>query len=533
MNKSWTVGVPVARALVLGLLLSGLASAHAPRTYATSLEQSVATTLESNPEIGIVGANRQAIDQELRQARAQYFPSLDARAAGGPEYTNSPATRNRDGSETLLRLESQLTLSQRLFDGYSTESEVERQLARIDSAARRVRETAEFVGLDAIEAHLDILRNQSLVALAVQNVEEHQRIADQVGRLEREGAGSIADVTQADARLAAAQSALATARGNLRDAEAAYLAVVGIPPAELEEPLVPVVAVPESAEAAAAKASAENPTVRIADADIEVAKAELEGSRSGYYPRLDLELGAGANRNLDGIEGSDVDAQALLVMRYNLFRGGADVAREREAFFRVSEARQELARVRREAVEDALVSYSALLTARDRVQALRDQAEATRATRNAYAQQFDIGQRSLLDLLDAENELFAARSNLVTAEYTEMFAVYRVLAVIGDLLMVLDIDAPKESIDIWRQPAEDIYERPVSDDQAAASPAAARSRIAADLRDPSSRGGSARAFAPGPRPSADPARWQGFLDALTERGAAFDSRDAAGASSDR
>jgi outer membrane protein, adhesin transport system len=532
MNKSWTVGVSPPRRRIINFLLAGLAFLQASTVHATSLEESVATTLESNPEIGIVGANRQAIDQELRQARAQYFPSLDARAAGGPEYTNSPATRNRDGSETLLRLESQLTLSQMLFDGYAAQSEVDRQLARIDSASRRVRETAEFVGLDAIEAHLDILRNQALVALAVQNIEDHQRISDQVGRLEREGAGSIADVTQADARLAAAQSALASARGSLRDAEAAYRTVVGIPPAELEDPVVPVVAVPESAEAAAAKAAAENPTVRIADADIEVAKAELEGSRSGYYPRLDLELGAGANRNLDGIEGSDVDAQALLVMRYNLFRGGADVARERESFFRLSEAREELGRVRREAVEDALVSYSALLTARDRVQALRDQAEATRATRNAYAQQFDLGQRSLLDLLDAENELFVARSNLVTSEYTETFAVYRVLAVIGDLLMVLDIDAPKESIDIWRRPAEDIHERPAGADQAAVSPVDARSRIAADLRDPGLSGGSARAFAPGPRPSTDPDRWQGFLDALTESGAAIDSRGMAGPTSD-
>jgi adhesin transport system outer membrane protein len=532
MNKSWTVGVSSAHRRIINFLLAGLAFLQAAAVHATSLEESVATTLESNPEIGIVGANRQAIDQELRQARAQYFPSLDARAAGGPEYTNSPATRNRDGSETLLRLESQLTLSQMLFDGFSTQNEVDRQLARIDSASHRVRETAEFVGLDAIEAHLDILRNQSLVALAVQNIEDHQRISDQVGRLEREGAGSIADVTQADARLAAAQSALASARGSLRDAEAAYRAVVGTLPAELEEPVVPVVAVPESAEAAAAKASAENPTVRIADADIEVAKAELEGSRSGYYPRLDLELGAGANRNLDGIEGSDIDAQALLVMRYNLFRGGADVARERESFFRLSEAREELARVRRQAVEDALVSYSALLTARDRVLALRDQAEATRATRNAYAQQFDLGQRSLLDLLDAENELFVARSNLVTSEYTEMFAVYRVLAVIGDLLMALDIDAPKESIDIWRQPAEDIHERPAGADQAAVSPVAARSRIAADLRDPGVAAGSARAFAPGPRSSADPGRWQGFLDALTESGAAIDSQGMAGPTAD-
>lgn len=450
-------GVAACAALVIaGLLLSDPAVAF-------TLEETVETTLVTNPEVGVVAADREAIDQEVRQARALYAPSIDLRGAIGPEYTNSPATRSRlgdDDSETLLRMESQVTLTQMLFDGFSTRSEVERQLARLDSAAYRVREAAEFIALDGIEAHLDVLRNQALVELAEQNVIEHQRILDQVSELEREGGGSIADVRQTEARIAAARSALATAIGNLRDARAVYRSVVGIPPDDLAVPDPPLAGVPAGAEAAAADAFVNNPTVRIANADIEVAEAELTGARSGYYPRLDLEMGAGANRNLDGIEGSDVDAQALLVLRYNLFRGGGDIAREREAFARLREARETLRRVKRAAEEDARVAYNAFLTARERADALEAQALATRATRDAYAQQFDIGERSLLDLLDAENELFIARSNFVTAQFTELFAVYRVLAATGDLLLVMDADAPKESINIYRRPEESIHESP-------------------------------------------------------------------------
>ena len=139
-----------------------------------------------------------------------------------------------------------------------------------------------------------------------------------------------------------------------------YISVVGERPAELEDPLVPYPALPESQEAAAAKAAVDSPTVLIADADIEVAKAELRGSRSGYYPRFDLELGAAANDNLDGVRGGDVEAQALLVLRYNLFRGGADIAREREAFARVREAREGLRQAQRDAEEEARVAYNAL-----------------------------------------------------------------------------------------------------------------------------------------------------------------------------
>jgi adhesin transport system outer membrane protein len=237
-----------------------------------------------------------------------------------------------------------------------------------------------------------------------------------------------------------------------------YLAVVGSPPDVLEEAVPPEYALPESPEAAAGEASTESPTVKIASADIEVAKAELQGARSGYYPSLDLELGTSANDNIDGLKGSAIDAQALLVLRYNLFRGGGDIAREREAFQRINEAREALRQAQRTAEEQARTGYNALVTAQARLEALRARVTAQRETRDTYAQQFDLGQRSLLDLLDAENELFNARSDLTTAEYTEVFAVYRVLAVIGALLSTLDIDAPKEAIDIYRARREPIQE---------------------------------------------------------------------------
>jgi adhesin transport system outer membrane protein len=447
----------------LGLLCGLLATSDV--ALATSIEDSIQAALATNPDIGVVAADRDAIDQELRQARAEYLPSIDLRGAAGPEWTDSPATRNRRGrgrdagdSQTLLRLESQLTLTQMLFDGFATQSEVQRQTARIDSAAYRVQETAEFVGLDAVEAHLDVLRNQELVELARDNLAQHQRILGQVALLERQGAGSIGDVRQAESRLADAESSLALAIGNLRDAAAFYQAVVGVAPEDLEDAVPPVAALPESEEASATVASGNNPTVLIANADVDVAKAELRGSRAGYYPNLDVELGASAGEDLDGVEGSDVSAQALLVLRYNLFRGGGDIAREREAFSRLEEARQAVRVAQRDAEEEARVAFNALTTARARVAALSQGVEAQRATRDIYAQQFDLGQRGLLDLLDAENELFNGRSNLVTADFTEIFAAYRVLAIIGTLLDTLSIDRPKEAISIYRERREPVRE---------------------------------------------------------------------------
>ena len=280
---------------------------------AASLEDSILMALGTNPDVGVVQANRQAIDQELRQARALYMPSIDLRAAAGPEYTNSLATRGRatrasggDASSTLTRMESQLTLTQMLFDGYATTSEVERQLARTDSAAYRVDEAAEFIALDAIEVHLDVLRNEILVDQAKDNLAAHENIMSRVRQGERQGGGSIADVRQTEARLAAARNVLATAVGDLRDARARYVRVTGSKAEDLENAAPPIFALPEGPETAAAQATTNSPTVRISKADIDVAKAELKGARAGYYPRFDLELGAAANRQIDGIVGSDV-----------------------------------------------------------------------------------------------------------------------------------------------------------------------------------------------------------------------------------
>ena len=436
------------------LVCLALISVDAP---AATLEQSILMALETNPEVGAVQANRTAIDQELRQARALYLPSVDFRAAAGPQYTNSLATRGRatrpeggNASSTLVRMESQLTLTQMLFDGYAAASEVDRQLARTDSAAYRVDETAEFIALNAIEVHLDILRNEILVDQARDNLAAHETIMGQIRQGEQRGGSSIADVRQTEARLAAARNVLATAIGNLRDAEARYIRVTGSSPNELETSIAPIFALPEGPETAAARAATSSPTVRIARADIDVAKAELKGSRAGHYPRFDLEMGAGANQQIDGIVGSDVQAEALVVMRYNLFRGGGDVAREREAFSRVSEASHGLRNAVQEAEEEARLSFNALMTARSRVEALVAQRRANAATRDAYAEQFDLGLRNLLDLLDAENEYYLAKSSLTTAEFTETFAVYRVLAVVGDLLPTLEIDRPMEGINIFR-----------------------------------------------------------------------------------
>ncbi len=442
-----------------GLLLASacLLALTAPAMGGTLVE-TVRTAIANNPDVALVRANRRAVDQELRQARARLFPQLDVELRYGPEWSHNDATRSAvdgDDSRLLARREATLTLRQLLFDGFETPAEIARQRARVDSAARRVRQNSEFVALDAIQAHLEVLRRQGIVDLAERNVRRHEEIVAKVRRLEREGRVSIADLRQAEARLAQAREDLARARGDLADARAAYLRVVGAAPENLVLDPAPEDALPAGREDAAARASVANPAVLVALADVDAAEAELRKVRAGFYPDLDLQLEANYGEGVAGTTRPAGRAAALLVLRYNLYRGGADVAAEREAHHRVNEARARLVKARRAAEEDARTSWNAWETARARVEALRTKAEAQRRTRDAYAQQFELGQRSLLDLLDAENELFLARVSLRTAEFTERFAVYRLLAATGELLATLDVAAPREHVNVRRTPGQE------------------------------------------------------------------------------
>src|SRR5215470_11086805 len=241
-----------------------LAVNGATPAWAMSLQEAVSLAISTNPSVGQVSNDRRAIDQELRQGRALYYPQIDLKAATGVEYANNSNTNIGNGngnSRTLWNKSGTLTLSQLIFDGFFAESEVERQTSRVKSAAYRVQESAEFTGLDATEAYLDILRQRERVKLAEDNVGVHRGRLGQVQQRAQAGGGNIADVRQAEARLANAESALVQTQGNLKDAESRFIQVVGQAPDTLDEVAIPASAIPTDVDAAVGAAVEASPTV--------------------------------------------------------------------------------------------------------------------------------------------------------------------------------------------------------------------------------------------------------------------------------
>lgn len=414
----------------------------------STLHDAVAIGVSTNPEYGVVAASRRATDEELNQGEALFLPSVDFLGDTGVEYSDDPATRggaDNDDDETMFRYEAGLTLTQMLFDGFEAKYEVERQQARVRSSAHRVRETAELVGLAIVESYLEVLRQRQLLMIARQNTAEHIAIMDLVSDGVDAGRSTQADLEQIKARLAQARATETDTMQALRNAESVYIQEVGDKPGDLTLPVIPYEQLSQDVEDEVLKAMAHSPTLDIFASDIEVAYAESIGTRSTMYPQVDLQLNARQGHDLGGVDGRDRSASALVVVNWNLYRGGADVARAREFIHRHQQSKEARAEAARALQNDVRQTWASMVAAGERARQFAAQSDANTEVVKAYKDQFSLDRRTLLDVLDSQNELFVSRSNTVNSEFLEMLAIYRLLALKGSLMPTLGVDYPRES----------------------------------------------------------------------------------------
>jgi adhesin transport system outer membrane protein len=437
-------------AIGLGLSAMGMSSA----AQAMSLKDAIQLVLTTNPDVGVVAKDRRAIDQELRQAWGLYFPQIDVKLDAGPEWTESGSVDHpptylkqgpHDNGRWLVREDAQVTLQQRLFDGFEAAAEVQRQKARQNSAAERVQDQAEVSALDAVEQYIAVLRDQARLKNADENIKKHEDTLALVQKRAQLGGGNVADVSQAQARLQTAHSTYTDIQGQLRETQTKFLQIVGVPASDLEDVTGSDFSrVPENVDLSVQKGLENTPKVRLAKHDVERAEAEVREQTASMYPHLNFEAVGSLNRFNSGLEEVDHNAQFLLVLRYNLYRGGADLARIKEFKERRSEALEQLRVREREVEQDVRSSWAARQTQQERIDLLHKQVQANQDTYSGYVQQFDIGQRGLLDVLDAANELFISNDQLIQAQDEELFATFRILASQGQLVESAGLTYPVE-----------------------------------------------------------------------------------------
>lgn len=425
---------------LLSLMMSSTAFAAGEDGNLT-LTDAVAKAIRTNPEYGFIANDRNATKEELGQAKALYLPSIDMRAESGWERTDTGSI----DKENMWRNRASLTLTQMLFDGFATKSEVARQTHRVESTAGRVAEVAEFIGLDVIEAYLEVLRQRDLLAISRANADDHIKILDTIQTGATAGTVTEGDVQQANARFANAKATVISTEQALREAEALFVQKVGEMPADMAFPEIPRDKLAANVEDAVRQSVTNSLTLAVFESDVKVAKEEYNAAGSTLYPQVDLVANAAIGNDLDGIDGDENRESVLAVMNWNLYRGGADFARQREFMYRHAKAKENRGVAARNIEKNVRDTWAGMVASNLRAKEFLDQAAANEKVVNVYMDQFSLDRRTLLDVLDSQNELFVSRSSHVNSLYTEMFAVFRLLALEGKLLNTLNVARPPES----------------------------------------------------------------------------------------
>ena len=266
--------------------------------------------------------------------------------------------------------------------------------------------------------------------LAEDNYVQHKYANTQIGSRVNAGVGRGVDLEQAKARLALAESNLTTETANLHDVTARYARIVGeLPPQRVAKSAASNAGLPASAGEAATPAVQSSPAISAAIENLRAARSTTKG-REGqmWQPRVEARLRTGVGRNFDGVPDQKRDTSAEVVLNWNLYNGGSDQARVRQAVDTVNQASDIRDKTCRDTRQQAAIAFNDTQKYMQTLEALDRNVLAIEKARDAYRQQFDIGQRSLLDLLNAENELFTAKRAYANAEFDLLIAQTRTLA---------------------------------------------------------------------------------------------------------
>ncbi|MBH0057808.1 TolC family outer membrane protein [Pseudoalteromonas sp. SWXJZ94C] len=412
-------------------------------SHALTLEQSVAETLNTNPRLMQKYASFEAKYRDKRSAFSEYLPQVRLYAAYGYENVNYKSGQELDSE--LNRREIGLKITQMLFDGFRTSSEV----ARLDNEAKADQlgliSAAENISLEVVQVYLDLLKSVELVHLSEQNIEIHRKILNDIEQRRKRGLSSDADVAQVQSRLATSQSSHLAAQNNLQDIKANYYDLVGQYPEDLMIPKADETYLPATLEDAVSIAKKSHPEIAAAIFDIEAANSQIEREKSDYWPKVSLEFDVADNNNITGAPGRDENGRVMLTMSYDLYSGGRTNAQTDAAKWRYQEAVAVKDTTHRQVEEATNFAWNANMFLAKQKGFYQENVGFAEVAQRGYERQFDLGRRSLLDVLDSQIELFTARRNYIESDYDQREASFRLINATGRLVKALRVDKP----DAW------------------------------------------------------------------------------------
>ena len=400
--------------------------------HAFSLQESVEEAVATNPVVQERLKDYRSTQQDLNVAESEYYPTIDFRGVLGFNKTGHLKNEVNDGSYT--NYESSITLVQNLFDGFGTTSKVDYQENRILSSAYNYLETANDIAFKMVDAYLNVLREHELLQTSIENVQIDITIYKKVKDLFDSGLTTESEVKKIQAALSLARVNLTVQLNNTHDAEYSYRRLLGRMPivSEMFRPEL-TISMPESVERAALYSINHNPSILVSRYNIKGAQALYTQSKQGNYPSVDFEMSQFFNgqSEANGFDSEDDRFRARIVLNYNLFRGGSDEASAQKNISEINREIEIQRDLKRQVVEGLDLSWSTYKMVSLQLRDLKDYKAFSEKTLLLYKEEYDLGRRSLLDLLSSQNDVINSRSQIIRADYQLLFAKYRILDAMG------------------------------------------------------------------------------------------------------
>lgn len=418
-------------AITLSVVLSGLFNTAYAAESLVSLKDMVEKTVSSNPEVQARYHKLLESSFEQEASRGGFLPKADIVST----YRNQEDKVDIIGNTNIPRMNNELVLRQMIFDGFATSNEVKRL-----GHANRVRyyelqAAMQDTTLEFMRAYIDTARFRKLAEFAKENYIAHKQLFDRIQERVNAGVARKVDLEQATGRLALAETNLLTEATNLHDVTARIQRLYGeLPPETLEAPTFFNAGVEPTSAEALKVAYSQNPNLLSTIEDIQASKNEIKAREARYLPRLDLQARKNLGTSSDGRDSTNAADVLELTMNFNLFNGFTDQNLVKQTAQKLNGAHDARDKACVDTRQLVVIAYNDIHQLKEQVVYRAQHKNSIENAREAYRKQFDIGQRTLLDLLDTENEYFQAKRSLANAEFDIQTAYARTYAGQGQLL---------------------------------------------------------------------------------------------------
>lgn len=402
-----------------------------------SLNEILEDVIKTHPEILEAQERYRSVVEERSIATSGYYPKLGITLTAGPEVTDGIDTN--DEKEELFASTATVYARQNIFNGGKTASFVEETDARILSAAYEVITVANRVFLETIEAYINVLKTRELLEFSKENVMTQEKILSQVKEKTSAGFTRVSDLSNSKARLSLAKGNYISIQQDLSQAITKFHRQFGrlTKPAQFVM-LRPAFKLPDTVEDTVDMALRYHPALEVAKYNIHARKYAYEKSKADYWPTLDLELQAQYRNDVNGDDGDTRQASAMLKLNYLFSDGGVRAGEEGKAYSQMRKEYQRAYTERRNVNQAVRLAWNIYQAEQRKKDFLNDYVDLSAETLSSFKEEYHVGRRTLLDILNMENEYNAAKTANTESEYMNLVAYYRMFQATGVLLHEFD-----------------------------------------------------------------------------------------------